>query len=31
VDKGVLLCRPCHTQEHLKHRYQRRRRRRFEG
>jgi hypothetical protein len=26
VDKGVLLCRPCHTQEHLKERYHRRRR-----
>lgn len=26
VDKGKLLCRPCHTQEHLKERFQRRRR-----
>ena len=26
VDGGVLLCRPCHTQEHLKDRYHRRRR-----
>jgi hypothetical protein len=26
VDKGVLLCRPCHTQEHLEDRNHRRRR-----
>jgi hypothetical protein len=27
VDKGKLLCRPCHIQEHTKDKYQRRRRR----
>jgi len=26
VDKGKLFCRPCHVQEHLKERFQRRRR-----
>jgi hypothetical protein len=26
VDKGKLFCRPCHTQEHVKDRYHRRRR-----
>jgi hypothetical protein len=31
VDKGKLFCRPCHTQEHLKDRYQRRRLRRLQG
>jgi len=28
VAKGILFCRPCHTTEHAKDRYQRRRRRR---